>query len=382
MLLRYRFDLGTANSYAARHASHPRMKVVIIGAGAAGLGLGWRLRQAGVEVTVLDRAQPARGATWAAAGMLSVAGELGRAQTPEAEFAYRSSLLWPAFAAELEAASGVPVGYRRNGALIVARTQSEAAELEAGEGIERLSAAETRVREPMLTGNVAAALWAPDEAQADNRALGQALAQAFVKSGGTLAINEAVIRFEVAGDRVAAVRTPFRMLEADLFVIAAGAWSSQLEGLPVDVVPRIVPVKGQMISVAPPPGTALPVQVIWGNDIYLVPRGDRLLIGATVEPDAGFDTRVTDIATEWLSSRAISLVPRLAVWDVVERWAGLRPGSPDGRPILGKTLLDNLMIASGQFRNGILMAPALAESMARLIVGGAAPEIEAFDPRH
>ncbi|HEV2652706.1 MAG TPA: glycine oxidase ThiO [Rhizomicrobium sp.] len=357
------------------------MKVVIIGAGAAGLGTGWRLRQAGVDVTVLERSQPARGATWAAAGMLSVAGELGRAQTPEAEFAYRSSLLWPAFATELEAASGMTIGYRRNGALIVARTQGEAAELEAGPGVERLTPAETREREPMLTGDLAAALWAPEEAQVSNRALGQALRQAFLKSGGTLAINEAVIRFEVEGDRVAAIRTPFRLVEADLFVIAAGAWSAQFEGLPASAIPNVVPVKGQMIAVVPPAGTPLPAQVIWGNDIYLVPQPDRLLIGATLEPDAGFDTRVTDIATEWLSSRAISLMPKLAVWNVIERWAGLRPGSPDGRPIMGRTSLENLMVASGQFRNGILMTPALAESMARLIVSGAAPEIEAFDPR-
>jgi len=356
------------------------MKVVIIGAGAAGLGIGWRLKQAGMDVTVLDRSQPARGATWAAAGMLSVAGELGRAQTPEAEFAYRSSLLWPEFATELEAASGISIGYRRNGALIVARTQSEAAELEAGPGVVRLTAAETREREPMLTGDLAAALWAPEEAQVSNRSLGQALAQAFAGAGGTLAVNEAAIRFEVEGDRVVAVRTPFRLIGADLFVIAAGAWSARLEGLPARALPNVVPVKGQMMAVVPPAGTVLPSQVIWGNGIYLVPQPDRLLIGATVEPDAGFDTRVTEIATEWLSGRAISLMPKLAVWNVIERWAGLRPGSPDGRPILGRTSLENLMVASGQFRNGILMTPALAESMACLIVTGVAPEIEAFDP--
>ncbi|HXC57289.1 MAG TPA: glycine oxidase ThiO [Rhizomicrobium sp.] len=355
------------------------MKVVIIGAGVAGLGLGWRLRQAGAEVTILERSQPAQGATWAAAGMIAVAGELGGAQTVEGEFARHSSCLWPGFASELEAASGQAIFYRRSGALLVARTPAEAAAFETWSGVDRLNPAQALEKEPMLTPDIAGALWASDEAQVDSRALGQALAAAFVRAGGTLSVNEPAIRFEVRGDEAVALHTPFGRYEADAFVIAAGAWSGELGGLPPDALPPVRPVKGEMIAVAPPAGTALPSHVVWGNGVYLVPRAGRLLVGATVA-EVGFDTAVTDAAAGWLSRRAIALMPALASWEVVERWAGLRPGSPDGQPILGRTKIGRLFAATGQYRNGILFAPAVAETMSRLVLEHAA-EIPAFDPR-
>ena len=355
------------------------MKVVIIGAGVAGLATGWRMRQAGAEVTILERTQPALGATWAAAGMIAVAGEMGGAQTPEAEFGQHSSALWPGFAAELEAASGHEVGYRRSGALMVARSASEMAAFANWSGVERLDAAQARVKEPMLAGDTAGALWAPDEALVDSRALGLALASAFVSAGGVLNLNEAAVRFDIQGERAVALHSPFHRYEADAFILAAGAWSGAIGGVPPEALPPVKPVKGEMIAVAPEAGFALPRHVVWGNEVYLVPRGERVLIGATMA-DAGFDTSVTDAAADWLSARAIGLMPALATWEVVERWAGLRPGSPDGLPILGPTRIDGLFAATGQFRNGILFAPALAENMSRLVLEHA-PAIAAFDPR-
>jgi glycine oxidase len=141
----------------------------------------------------------------------------------------------------------------------------------------------------------------------------------------------------------------------------------------------VKPIKGEMIAVAPPAGAPLPQHVVWGNSVYLVPRAERLLIGATVA-DVGFDTSVSDEAANWLSARAIGLMPALARWEVVERWAGLRPGSPDDAPILGPTSIAGLYAATGQFRNGILFAPALAENMSRLVLERG-PVIAAFDPR-
>lgn len=355
------------------------MKVVIVGAGVAGLAIGWRLCQAGAEVTILERGQPARAATWAAAGMIAVAGEMGGAQTPEAEYAQHSSSLWPAFAAELEAASAQPIFYRRSGALMLARSAAEAAAFESWSGVERLTSEATRAKEPMLTGELAGALWAPDEAQVDSRALGQALAAAFVRAGGELAVNEALVRFELQGTRAVAAVTPFRRIGADAFILAAGAWSGDIGGLPPEALPPVHPVKGEMIAVSPPHGARLPSHVVWGNEVYLVPRAGRLLIGATVA-HAGFDTAVTDAAAEWLSSRAIALMPALAHWEVAERWAGLRPGSPDDLPILGATAIAGLFAATGQYRNGILLAPAIAESMSRLVLEHAAAPA-AFDPR-
>lgn len=355
------------------------MKVVIIGAGVAGLATGWRLRQAGAEVTILERTQPALGATWAAAGMIAVAGEMGGAQTPEAEFGQHSSALWPGFAAELEAASGHAVGYRRSGALMVARSAVEMAAFASWSGVERLDAAQARAKEPMLAADIAGALWAPDEAQVDSRALGLALASAFVRAGGVLNLNEAAVRFDIHGGRAVALHSPFHRYEADAFILAAGAWSGAIGGVPPEALPPVKPVKGEMIAVAATAGYAPPRHVVWGNEVYLVPRADRVLIGATMA-DAGFDTSVTDAAADWLSARAIGLMPALATWEVVERWAGLRPASPDGLPILGQTSIKGLFAATGQFRNGILFAPALAENMSRLVLEHA-PVIAAFDPR-
>ena len=355
------------------------MNVVIVGAGVAGLAIGWRLRQAGAEVTILERTPPAQAATWAAAGMIAVAGEMGAAQSREAEFGHRSAGLWPAFASEIETASGQPIGYRKSGALFVARTASELAAFEAWNGGERLDAAAARSREPMLADGSAGALWAPDEAQVDSRALGTALATAFTRAGGTLSINEAAVRFDIYGGRAIAVHTPFHRYEADAFIIAAGAWSSGLGGIPDGALPSIRPVKGEMIAVTPRSPGDLPRHVVWGNEVYLVPRGERLLIGATMA-EAGFDTAVTDAAADWLSSRAIGLMPSLASWQVAERWSGLRPASPDGAPVLGRTSVADLFIASGQFRNGILFAPAVAEAVSKMVLGQGG-EIPAFDPR-
>ncbi|MBL6939111.1 MAG: glycine oxidase ThiO [Alphaproteobacteria bacterium] len=355
------------------------MNVVIVGAGVAGLSIGWRLRQAGAKVTVLERAQPAQAATWAAAGMIAAAGEMGAAQTPMAEFGHRSASLWPGFASEIEAASGQQIGYRQSGALFVARTAADLAGFKNWTGVEHLDRATARAREPLLATDIAGALWAPDEAQVDTRALGAALATAFVRAGGILSVNEAAIRFEVRDNRSIALYTPFRRYEADAFIVAAGAWSGSFGGVPEGALPTIRPVKGELIAIQPKSPKALPRQVVWGNNVYLVPRGDRLIIGATMT-EAGFDTSVSTEAANWLSSRAIGLVPSLTTWEVVERWAGLRPAAPDGVPVLGRTKVEGLFVASGQFRNGILFAPAVATAVSQMVLGGGV-EIAAFDPR-
>jgi len=349
------------------------MKIVIIGAGVAGLSIGWRLQLQGAQVTIFDRAQPASAATWASAGMLAAGGEFAHAETPEAEFARLSSGLWPDLANEVEEASGQRVHYRRCGALIV----QKAAHL--WRGAERIDRKHALAMEPMLSPDIAGAIWAPDEAQVDSRALGEALALAFIRSGGALIPNEVVLSFKLEGDRIARVATPFEQYEADAFVIAAGAWSSTIEGLPAEVVASIKPIKGEMLSVAPRVGGSLPRHIVWGDDVYMVPLADRLLIGATSE-DVGFDTSLTDAGAELLSKHARRLMPEIADWTVTERWAGLRPMSADGLPLLGRTSLEGLFVATGQYRNGILFAPAIAHLMSRIILQGDV-EIAAFDPR-
>jgi glycine oxidase len=341
------------------------MKALIVGAGVAGLGIGWRLAQAGVQVTVLERGEPGMGASFAAAGMIAATAEMADAPPAEAAFAGRARVLWPGFAAELEATSGVVVGYRQNGALMLEQRPAILPP-----GTQWLDRAAARVRAPMLA-DVPGALWVPEEAQADSRALTRALGRALSAAGGRLLSGVTVTAVEAK-----AAVTPSGRHEADAVILAAGAWSGAL-GLPVTPVP-ITPVKGQMIALAPPPGTAIPEPVIWGEGVYLVPRSDRLLVGATVE-EAGFDLGLTETARDDLRARAERLISGLKHWTLAEHWAGLRPRSPDGLPLLGR-LGNGVFVAGGQYRNGILFAPAIAEHLRDLVLGRAAV-IPAFDPQ-
>jgi glycine oxidase len=351
------------------------MKIIIVGAGVAGLSIGWKLAQAGEEVLILERAEPARAATWAAAGMIAPTAETGQGPQSESEFARWSAELWPAFAAQIEEQSGRAIGYQRDGALLVAMTQQEMTEFSRRNSATMLDVNDVRAREPMLADNIAGAMWDSEEARVDNRALGRALVAACKHAGATISPLESVVRIESAGGLTA--YTPFTWHHADKIVVAAGGWSG---GIDMPHAPPARPVKGEMIALTPPSGAALPNQVVWGNEVYLVPRKGRLLIGATME-EAGFNTSLSDAAVKWLRERAVALMPSLANWPINEHWAGLRPAAPDGLPILGETATPGLFVATGQFRNGILFAPAVAETMCRLILGEDVPEIRAFTPQ-
>jgi glycine oxidase len=357
------------------------MKVVIIGAGVAGLSIGWRLLQAGVEVLILERAQPARGATWAAAGMISVVGERHDANAVETAFARHAAALWPDFAREIEEQSGRHLGYRNDGKLIVANGHEEFDRLAVYAGgepnLSMLSGSAVCALEPLLRDDIAGALWDPTEAQVDNRALGAALVDAYLRAGGILQANETVVRIESGESRVLGVRTPFALYEADAYVLAAGAWTSRIGGLPPEAMPHVNPVKGEMIALS---GGTMPTRIVWGEGVYLVSRGGRLLVGATATDD-GFDTSLTGAAMKKLLTASVVLMPALEGWDVVDHWAGLRPGSPDGLPILGRCGFEGLWVASGQYRNGVLFAPAVAEALSAVVQGrNSAIDIAAFDP--
>jgi glycine oxidase len=360
------------------------MKVVVIGGGVAGLSIGWRLAQQGAEVTVLERAQPGMGATWAAAGMIAATAENEGEISPIAKLARASAALWPSFAAEIEEKSGRKIGFNVPGTLMIARTAAQADDLAArarnAPSVKLMTAAEARALEPMLKGAFAGALFDSAEAQVDNRVLGVALASAFVRAGGSLQSNEAAVRLEMENGRATGALTPFSHHRADAFVLAAGAWTSQIEGLPQGAMPPVIPVKGEMIALEPPEDVGMPHHVVWGNEVYMVPRLRRLFVGATVARN-GFDTSTTAEAEDWLFDRAGELMPELADWQICEHWAGLRPGSPDDLPVLGATAVANVFVASGQYRNGILLAPAIAEALSSLVLGRSPSlDIRAFDP--
>ena len=362
------------------------MKVVILGGGVAGLGIGWRLREFGCDVVVVERDAAGRSATWAAAGMLSPGLEADSLGAEQAAFAREARARWPAYARALEATSGCNIGFRETGSLIVARTDAEAFTLaedcaRAGGEAAWLDAKSARDEEPALAPDITGAALMHNDADVDNRAVGQALAIAFTRAGGELREHCLVQSLLTSGARANGVMTSQGAIAADAVVVAMGAWSSALPGAPDGAVPRMRPAKGQLVAFAPPPGAAIPKRIVGGNHVYIVPRADRVIVGATVE-NAGFDTSTNDAARAELVAAATRLIPAATKWPVAETWSGLRPRSADDAPVLGETALPGLFVASGQFRNGILFAPAVAESVACLVAGKASPlPIEAFSPR-
>jgi glycine oxidase len=364
------------------------MKVVIVGGGSAGLAIGWRLVQAGCSVEIVERGLAGRGSSWAAAGMLAVTAEMGEGDDPHAWLGRHARALWKEFAEDLEEASGQKIFFRECGSLMIALDEARREELSEmaaalvarGENAAWLDPVELRAREPLVGDDALGALFAPGDAQVDNRALGEALVTAFVQSGGRLRELCEAQRIACEDGVVRGVDTSEGRIEADRVIVAAGAWSSRLEGL-AGIVAPVRPAKGQMAALTPPPGEAMPRHLLWGDSVYLVPRQDSLLAGATVE-NTGYETSVAREALDRLVSSAVKLVPRLAEWRVSESWAGLRPRTADSLPLLGATDVAGLYVASGQFRNGILFAPALADALRRMIFGGSAdPMLAAFDPR-
>ncbi len=354
------------------------MKIIVIGGGVAGLSIGWRLAQAGAQVTVLERDQSARNATWASAGMIAVAGELGGADTPEADMARRAQNLWPDFAKEIEESSGTFIDYRRNGSLMVAMNDEMANAMSSravtDASVQWIGPQQARNFEPLLAPDIRGALWAPNESQVDTRKLLRALMAAFTNVGGHLTLGQEVLCLDRAEGNVVAARTATECYHGDMFVLAAGAWSKSL-----DESVAIRPIKGEIISFAPPSEAAMPKHVVWGDGIYLVPRINQLIAGATMV-DVGFDTAPTADAAERLSARARQLMPALNGWDIADQWAGLRPQSPDKLPLLGPTHYPNLYVATGQFRNGILFAPYIA-ALLRDQVLHHSEQANHFDPR-
>ena len=364
------------------------MKVAIVGGGVAGLAIGWRLVQAGVATGIFEKGISGRAATWAAAGMLAATAETGAGDDPHARLAREARRAWPEFALRLEGVSKVAIDFREDGALMLASDSARARELSdlgetlrtRGENTRWLSRDEARQMEPRLTPEFNGALFLSDDAHVDNRALGPALTEAFQRAGGRLHENCEARALTIEQDRVRAIVTAEGTFEADSVVIAAGAWTNLVGGVAPGMLPQIKPSKGQVTSLAPPDGAALPRHVIWGNEVYLVPRRDSLLIGATVE-DAGFDASVSRAARDTLVAGAVRMIPDLAHWRVAESWAGFRPRSADEMPVLGGTQIAGLFVASGQFRNGILFAPIIADIMRDCVMGRAAsPFARAFDP--
>ena len=371
-------------------AKRKKPTVAIVGAGVCGLGIGWRLAAAGCQVDVFDKGLPGRGASWAAAGMLAARAEVEPGEDVLLKLNLQSQEIWPGFAQELQAASGMSVDYRDEGTLIVGLTRDDAEALDftyklqqsLGLEVQWLSGLEARRLEPFLSPNVTAGIHSPGDHQVDNRKLAQALERAFLSAGGRLHTETEVAAVDIANGRVRGVvlgDAAGSHHPADVVLLAAGPWSRDIDGLPDAARPPVRPVKGQMMSLAMDPDAPLLRHVVWGPGIYLVPRNDgTLILGATVE-EKGFDADLTAGGMLDLLRDAWETLPGITELPVVETWVGHRPTSRDDAPILGPTEIDGLVMATGHHRNGILLTPVTADAVSTYILTGEiGPAIEPF----
>ena len=359
-------------------ASGVGLSVAIIGAGLVGLGLAWRLASAGARVTVFERGEPGRESSWAAAGMLAAGAEAEPGEDALTRLTLESRAAWPAFAAALEAAGGRSVDLRRDGTLLIALSRDDVEALRrqqafaAARNIELtwLSGREARHLEPALAPRVAAALLSPHDGQVDNRRVVTALLAAAQAAGADVRPRCPVTALDVDGGRAAGVRCGDTLQRADLVVLAAGAWSRELAGLPTAARPPVRPVKGQMLALRMDPEAPLLRHVVWTPTSYLVPRRDgRLLVGATVE-ESGFDRRVTAGGLLGLLDGAWRALPGIEELPLDEIWTGFRPTARDDAPILGDSGLPGLVLATGHHRNGVLLLPVTADRLAAQILTG------------
>ncbi|HEX2128555.1 MAG TPA: glycine oxidase ThiO [Solirubrobacterales bacterium] len=365
------------------------LDVVVVGGGAIGLACAWRAAQRGLTVRVLERDGVGSGASGVAAGMLAPVGEATWGEDAFLELALRSHELWPAFARELAEASGRDVGFLAVGALHVAFDRDEAEELRRryelmtslGLDAQWLRPSECRALEPGLSPGITGGVSARHEGALDPRSLVAALKVAAERAGAEVREGVEVVELLREGDAVRGARDSEGAEHlAGAVVLAAGAWSGG-GLLSAEERPAVRPVKGQILTVRGEAAEPLCERIVVSERVYIVPRGDgRVVIGATVE-ELGFDLRVTAGGVHELLREAYRALPDVGELELVETIAGLRPGTPDNAPLIGRSGVDGLLLATGHFRNGILLAPVTAASIADLLTESEPPpELAAADP--
>ena len=355
-----------------------RPEMLIVGAGVVGMTTALKLAERGVSVTLLDRQLVGREASWAGAGMLPP-GNPANAVTPEARLRSYSHGLWPEFAADLADRTGIDTGYHVCGAIEVCSVdqQDEFREHDAqwhAEGIrvEHLSADEVQHHVADMDGRFENAIFLPEFAQVRNPRYLKALKAACLQRGVEILEHVHALDVHQKDDRISEVRVGDRTLQFDRICFAVGAWSASLLQ-PLGFSIPVKPVRGQIVQLQLP---AQPFRcVIELGRRYLVPRRDGLILIGSTEEDAGFAKHTTTEGVAGLLDFAKSLVPSLAHAEVVQTWAGLRPGSPDELPLLGPVPgFSNVFIGAGHFRSGLQMSPATGTILADLMLG-ASPAI-------
>lgn len=352
--------------------------VVIIGGGVMGCAAAYELSRRGKSVVVLERSVPGAEASSAAAGILGAQVEAHH-PGPLTELGLASAKLYPALVKELESASGVAIGYRRSGVLKVAYAASDLRQLSRERAwqrrqklpVEQLSLTALRKREPALSEELAGGLWFEADATLEPRSLLSALRVAAERAGASFRSGVVVERVAEEGGRAIGVQlSDGSVVVGSHVVLAAGSWTS-LVAQPAREAPRVVPARGQIVELrsSVPPLSA----IVFGPDCYLVPRADgRVLIGSTLE-FVGYKREVTAGAVARLLTAAIRLVPALAQAELSSTWSSFRPYTADELPLLGPSQMPGLILMSGHYRNGILLAPISAKIVAACVTGQKPP---------
>jgi glycine oxidase len=367
--------------------------LAVVGGGIIGLAVAWRAARAGLAVTLVDPA-PGEGATRASAGMLAPVAEAAWGEETLVRPALAAADRWSSFARELAEATGADLDYVRVGSLVVAADASDGEWLSElagfherlGLAVRRLRSRECREAEPLLAPGVRAGVLVEEEARVDPRRAVAALLEA-LGAAGVAIVRERVRRVTVERDTVTGLALESGShLPAAQVVVAAGCASARIEGLPQGDTPCVRPVRGQILRLLARGAQEVPRRtvraIVHGSRVYIVPRGDgHVVVGATQE-ERGFDDVVTAGGVWELLRDALAIVPGLSELPLVECASGLRPGSPDNAPLVGPTSVRGLHLATGHYRNGVLLAPLTADLVLELLRTGSVPELGApFDPR-
>lgn len=351
-------------------------KIGIIGGGIVGLACGWQLAKKGFHVEILEKEKEFKGAAWVSAGMLAPQAELGFEEFDYFSLCMKSLDMYPAFLSELEKDSDVHVPIKRCGTLMAAfdRDQTERLKrikdfrLKVNMPGKWLTGSEAKELEPLLSPKCTCGLLFEEDAEVDNRKLLEALKQAFINYGGKLYEEHEVEWVDIVNGKAKSLHFHGIYAEYDSILIAAGSWLPKIRGLEFLSDCFIKPVKGQIISLKSSPEFHLSYAVR-ANDVYIVSKSDgRIIVGASVE-DFGYDRTITAGAVYTLLENAWEALPGIYELEMLGVEAGLRPGSLDNQPILGKTEVENLFIAGGHYRSGVLLAPITAYNIVNIIAG-------------
>ena len=361
--------------------------ILIVGGGIIGLSIGWQLLRQGFEVTMLERDIAGHSASWASAGMIAPHAEAGFEDMDLLKLDHASLEAYPQFLDELKEDTGTDVTLDQRGTLIVGLDRDDTLWLRRlydfrehlGFPLEWMSGSEAREKEPSLSPKVVSAMWLPKDAQIENRELLTALRAAFLNKGGRLLEQCEVTEILVKDGKAYGVKTAQNRIESHTIILAAGSWSREIPGIPEALRPPVRPVKGQVMTARRDESCPLEC-MIRSPRIYLAPKlNGRLSIGASTE-EKGFHTIPTIGVFRDILDEAWRAVPSIYDLEIEEFIAGLRPGSRDHAPIIGKTELENLVYATGHYRHGILLAPITAYEIIKIFKGLPSELLQPFSP--